>query len=87
VGSGKWQLVFNSLTLPIAAGSTPQIIIQASYTNYTVQTFSFNLALLTVPSTLTVYQILGGSNYILITNSITVNWSENVQFTSGIMTR
>jgi hypothetical protein len=78
MGNGIWQLYFNSYTLPIAAGSTPQVIITAVYQNRTTATFSFNLALLQVPSAISVYWYNTTSDlYQLITAAgVNQNWSD-----------
>ncbi|MHA1682228.1 MAG: hypothetical protein ACTSUE_14925 [Promethearchaeota archaeon] len=74
VGDDKWELLFDSTTLPVNAGSTPQVIISASYENYTTATFSFNLALLEAPTNMTL-AFWNGTGLEVIGPSLTRNWS------------
>ncbi|MEX2682112.1 MAG: hypothetical protein Q6373_010960 [Candidatus Sigynarchaeota archaeon] len=74
-GSGKWSLFFDSFVIPASAGSTPQVIVSASYVNYTTATFSFNLAIREVPTTLSVQWQNSSGLFEPITSSVTLNWS------------
>ncbi|MBN2150937.1 MAG: hypothetical protein JW839_05815 [Candidatus Lokiarchaeota archaeon] len=80
IGGGRWSLFFDSLMLPASAGSTPQVIVQATYQNFTTASFSFNLAILEVPTTLTAF--IYNTNQSLwqqIVSSAEVNWSDTFE--------
>nr|MDO8086311.1 hypothetical protein [Candidatus Sigynarchaeum springense] len=92
VGNDRWEILFDSLTMPITTGSIPQITIYGTYQNYTTATFLFNLWVKEISTAISAYydQSGIGGNVTLITASISVNWSEwvvlNVYYNSTLGT-
>ncbi len=89
-GSDRWEILFNSSTMPITTGSIPQITIYAMYQNYTTASFLFNLWVKEIGTSISVYNDQSGigGNVTIITTSITANWSDfvvlNVYFNSTL---